>query len=326
MKDFDLNLLRVLAALDQTRHVGRAAEALGMSQSGFSTALQRLRANLGDDLFVRVGGGMQPTPRARTMVESARHILQQVDTDILGSTAFDASAADQDFRLAMSDVAEVVFVPPLLRHLTTAAPKIRIHVVSTGTIDLREALANGSVDLAIGYLPGLERDAYFRQAMTQHTYACMVRRDHPRARPGQPLDRRTYESLGHAVVANPARSTALLEQALTRHRLHRSIHFSTPHHLSLAAIVSATDLIATVPLGTALDFARSHSVNVLPLPFDPPHFTIHQYWHRRTHRSAAHRWLREQLRTLFNGTTDPYRDEAERLYGARHAHTPAEPH
>ena len=39
----DLNLLRVLAALGQWEHVGRAAESLGMSQSGFSSALARLR-------------------------------------------------------------------------------------------------------------------------------------------------------------------------------------------------------------------------------------------------------------------------------------------
>ncbi len=317
MKDFDLNLLRVLVTLGRTHHLGRAAEALGMSQSGFSTALQRLRTYMGEDLFVRAQGGMQPTPRARILLESADQILQQVDTEILGRTSFDAATADQDFRLAMSDVAEVVFVPVLLQHLSLAAPQVRIHVVSTATINLRDTLAEGTVDIAIGYLPGLERETYFRQSMSQHTYACIVRRDHPVTQPGTVLDRQTYESLGHAVVTNPARSNALLEQALKRQRLRRTIRFTTPHHLSLAAIVAGTDLIATLPLGTALDFAQSHPITVLPLPFDPPHFTIHQYWHRRTQQSAAHRWLREQLRTLFNHATDAYRGEAERLYGPR---------
>ena len=41
--DFDLNLLRVLVSLDDTRNVTRAAQQLGMSQSGLSTALNRLR-------------------------------------------------------------------------------------------------------------------------------------------------------------------------------------------------------------------------------------------------------------------------------------------
>ena len=60
--DFDLNLLRVLVSLDDTRNVTRAAQQLGMSQSGLSTALNRLRLQFEDTLFVRTAGGMEPTP------------------------------------------------------------------------------------------------------------------------------------------------------------------------------------------------------------------------------------------------------------------------
>jgi DNA-binding transcriptional LysR family regulator len=67
--DFDLNLLRVLLALDRTRHVTRAAELLGMSQSGFSSALARLRRHSGDVLFLRTSAGMTATPRAQRMIE-----------------------------------------------------------------------------------------------------------------------------------------------------------------------------------------------------------------------------------------------------------------
>ena len=47
---FDLNLLRVVVTLGNTRSVTHAAAALGMSQSGFSSALARLRQLCGAPL------------------------------------------------------------------------------------------------------------------------------------------------------------------------------------------------------------------------------------------------------------------------------------
>ena len=61
-KTFDLNLLQVVVALDATRSVTGAAQELGMSQPGLSTALARLRKHFGDPMFVRTSEGMRPTP------------------------------------------------------------------------------------------------------------------------------------------------------------------------------------------------------------------------------------------------------------------------
>ena len=81
--ELDLNLLRVLVALDGTRNVSRAAEVLAMSQSGFSTALLRLRRHFGDEMFIRAAGTMQPTARAQRMLAPAREVLCRIHEDIL---------------------------------------------------------------------------------------------------------------------------------------------------------------------------------------------------------------------------------------------------
>lgn len=313
MIDFDLNALQVLTVLDQTRHVGRAADVLGMSQSGFSTALARLRRRLGDDLFVRVGGGMQPTDRAAALVQTARDILMQVETGILGQSAFDPKDARVDFRLSMSDVAEVAFLPQLLGHLAQHAPLAALHTSSPIGSSLRERMAGGEVDLAIGYLPDLEVDSIFRQRLASNTYACIVRTGHPVLAAG--LTKAAYQAMGHVVIATPAKSTSLLERALERQRVTRRIVLSTPHHLSLLAVISSSDLVATVPLGTALDFSKRGGVEVLALPFRPPMFSVHQYWHRRTHNEPRNRWLREQLRQLFDPERPLYADLIQAFYG-----------
>ena len=68
----DLNLLRVLEALHEERHVTRAATRLGLTQSAASNALRRLRATFQDDLFQRTPAGMEPTALARELAAPVR--------------------------------------------------------------------------------------------------------------------------------------------------------------------------------------------------------------------------------------------------------------
>ncbi len=64
LRDLDLNLLVVFDAVLRELSVSRAARLLGMSQPAVSHALSRLRTALGDELFLRRGGRMEPTSRA----------------------------------------------------------------------------------------------------------------------------------------------------------------------------------------------------------------------------------------------------------------------
>ncbi|UUX94469.1 LysR family transcriptional regulator [Aquabacterium sp. J223] len=310
---FDLNLLRVLVALDAARNVTRAAQELDMSQSGFSTALARLRRQVGDPLYVRTSRGMEATPRAAAMVETARAVLAQVQADILEQPVFEPGTARAEFRLAMADVAEIVFLPRLLAHLQTAAPGVTLRSESWARGSLREAMESGKVDLALGYFPDLSSGPFYQQRLLTHTYAAMLRRGHPALR--RRLTLATYLELGHAVVASPSRSNELFEQFLEREGVERRIVLRTPHHLSLPVIVEGSDLVASVPLATAARYADAGMVSVARLPFDPPFFPVQQYWHRRSHRDPALRWLQAQVARLFNDERDDWMVMERRLYG-----------
>jgi DNA-binding transcriptional LysR family regulator len=69
IKDIDLNLLRLFDAVHRTRNVSRAAELLDLTQPAASQGLTRLRSLLNDPLFMRSGGGVQPTPRANRLAD-----------------------------------------------------------------------------------------------------------------------------------------------------------------------------------------------------------------------------------------------------------------
>jgi DNA-binding transcriptional LysR family regulator len=124
-----------------------------------------------------------------------------------------------------------------------------------------------------------------------------------------------FKRLGHVVVESPSRAAALLEDRLRKHRVVRQVVLRTQHHMSLAAIIESSDLVATVPLAVAVWYARHGAVRVAPFPFRPPVFGVHQHWHRRYHHEPRHGWLRQQISHLFNETSDDWRDVENDLYG-----------
>jgi DNA-binding transcriptional LysR family regulator len=313
--ELDLNLLRVLVALDRTRNVTRAAQVLAMSQSGFSTALLRLRRQFGDEMFIRTAGSMLPTARALRMIGPAKEVLSRVSEDILEKPVFDAATSATEFHVAMADVAEVIYLPTLLQHLADVAPRAAVMTELPDSQELRSAMESARIDLAIGYFPDLVTQQFFKQRMYTHTYACITRAGHPI---GRKLTVRDYERCGNAVASNPARSMALLDRFLARHRIQRRVVLRTPHHLVLPVVVAQTDLIATVPLAVASHLSGRTDIQVLALPFLPPSFAVQQHWHRAVHKDPRNQWLRAQVHALFVDHSANWAALERTLYG-RHS-------
>ena len=78
LRRLDLNLLPVFVALMRERSVTRAGRALFLSQPAASAALARLRAAFGDELFVRNGNALEPTPRAEALMAELEPALRAV--------------------------------------------------------------------------------------------------------------------------------------------------------------------------------------------------------------------------------------------------------
>ncbi|MGJ7493580.1 LysR family transcriptional regulator [Variovorax sp. RT4R15] len=310
---FDLNALRLIVALDDTRNVTRAAELLDISQSGFSTGLARLRKRFGNPLFVRTNKGMEATPRGSRMAQTAREVLTRVKSGILDHEAFDPKTEHAHFAFSMADVAEVVFLPQLFAHFRNVAPQVTVHSESNSKDELLRKLETGRIDLALGYFPELKGEGIYQQRLYSHTYVGMLRLGHPALK--RPMTKDVYVSLGHAVVTSPARTNDLFERFLKLERISRRVAVLTPHHLSLPAIISETDLIGTVPMATGAYFAALGAVELVALPFRPPVFSVQQHWHERNHQDPKHRWLRETMHRLFNDKTDRWLAVEKKLYG-----------
>lgn len=290
----DLNLLRVAAALHEAGSVTGAARRLGLTQAATSNALARLRRACGGDaLFLRAPGGMAATPRGERVARAAAAALAAVAESIAAPQDFDPATTTRRFTLRMTDIGEVVFLPPLLDALRAHAPGATLRTVALSTGDTPAALARGEVDLAIGFLPEL-REGWYQQRLFEQRYVVLRR-----AGGGGPPSRAAYLRASHVAIESPGTGHRIVERALRAQGIERRVALQVPDFLAAVMLVARTDLLCTVPAKLAQAAAGSLPVQSFPAPVELPGFSIHQYWHPRAHPDAAVRWLRERIAERF---------------------------
>jgi DNA-binding transcriptional LysR family regulator len=310
MKPLDLNLLHIVVALHEERSVSRAAERLGVSQPTVSGALAKLRESLDDPLFVRAGGAMQPTEKALAMLKPIREMLATVRDDILVSSRFSPASVSTPVTVALSDVGEMVFMPRLMEAVRAQAPQATMRSVDLPHSALPEALESGQVDLAIGYFPDLARANIYQQRLMSHHFVCLLRAGHPLASRTR-LTLAQFLQLEHAVVRAPGRSQEIFEQHLKDARIQRKVALTTPHFLSIPAILARSDLVVTVPHAMGIAFGRpEYGLKAVQPPFRSPRIELRQHWHRKVHKAPRTIWLRQLVARLFNDERDEWKQEA----------------
>jgi DNA-binding transcriptional LysR family regulator len=298
----DSRMLVLFDEIYRTQSMTRAAERLNLSQPTASIWLAKLRRQWHDPLFVRTSSGMQPTPRADALIGPARETMVLLRRLSGFEPTFDPGSAQRNFRICMTDASHVTLLPRLLAHVRAVGHSVRLEVthISSGTAHMLES---GEADLALGYIPGLEAGFHEQRLYTQD-FICLVNARHPRI--GSVFTVRAYKDEEHIGILSST-SYPMLQSSLRSQGIRRRVQLELPGFLGLAAIVSSTDLIATVPRTIGEALARTGAIRVLPCPVKIPPFMVKQYWHARFHHDAGLRWLRGVCAQLFAQNEGPRR-------------------
>ncbi len=149
LRNIDLNLLVILNALMEERHVTRAAQQVGLSQPAMSGALNRLRQLFQDDLLIRTPAGMEPTPRDLALADPIRQLLRQTEALLDDPTDFTPATTHRTFRLRMSDILLLCLMPALAARVGCEAPHVTLDTVHLSPVQTVNALENDEIDMAI---------------------------------------------------------------------------------------------------------------------------------------------------------------------------------
>ena len=293
----DLNLLMVFHHLLQQKRVSKVAQVLGMSQPAVSSALGRLRHALGDELFLRTQGGMAPTPYALQLAGPVAAALDGLQQALNVRASFDAGTSERRFTLAMTDVGEMYFLPVLMDALARLAPGVTLNVVAVTSASLRDDMASGRTDLALGLLPQLQA-GFFQRALFRQPYVCLMREGHPLSS-APTLTLAAFAQASHVRVIAAGTGHGRVDEALERQGLQRRIRLTVPHYVSLGDVLGHADLIATVPERFAQRVTGPFGLTTRPLPLAVDGSAIHQFWHARLHKDPGHQWLRGLVAQCF---------------------------
>jgi DNA-binding transcriptional LysR family regulator len=288
----DLNLLVVFEALWRDHSVTVAADALGVTQAAVSGSLKRLRAEYDDKLFVLVGRKMEPTPLATELAPRLLDALEMVRRTHAGRAQFDPSTAKRVFTVRTRDIGEAVCLPRVLVALAQSAPGIRLRTMFAPIPDTLNGLANGQVDLALGFLPSLETDIHRHFLFKQH-YVCVMRREHPLA--GIELTAERFSQAEHLLVEYSGSGHLVIERALIEAGARHRIKVRMPQYLAAPHYIVSSDMLWTAPAVLAETLAEHYPLVLQPHPLtiSLPEFDVALYWHDRYHRDPANKWLRD---------------------------------
>jgi DNA-binding transcriptional LysR family regulator len=293
----DLNLLTVFDALLRERNVTKAAQALGMTQSATSHALNRLRAFYDDPLFVKVAARMEPTSKAEALRTAVVEVMSLVRQQILAGARFEPKQARRTFTLCMTDMGELVFLPPLLERFKHDAPGCSLRTMQVPTEQIEGLLASGEADLAVGSIRSAPEGLY-QQRLFLHSFVTIASTRNREL--GTKLTRAQFESMRHIVVTLTGRTAESYDKVLEEQGIQRKVALLTPHFLAVPLLMDRQpDLLATVPRQLADTFQQLGAVRIFDPPVAIPDFQLNQHWHPRFHHDPAIVWLREAMKRTF---------------------------
>lgn len=292
IETLDLNLLRVFDAVARERHVTRAAQRLNLSQPAVSNALSRLRAALGDELFLRRPGGVEPTELARNLAPAVASVLDRLRETLAAHAPFEPATSGRVFTVALSEYAETVLAPPVLERMAREAPGCLLairHGDRTNAIDLLE---RGEAELALAVLaepPAL----YTRVRLLPEAFLCLMRQDHPLAT--GPMDVARFTAYPHLLHSPNGSRDGALDGVLIEAGHPRRLGAVVAHLSGVPDILKRTDMVMTLSARLARCLAATHGLALRAVPVDIRHVRLSLIFHRRFEADAGHAWLRRLL-------------------------------
>ncbi len=307
----DLNLLTALDALLEEGSVGAAAERMGLSEPAMSRTLGRIRRVTNDQILVRTGRTMTPTPYALAARAEVHALVQQAHAVLAPERDLDLGTLERTFSLRCHDAVTTAIGPELLAAVQAQAPGVRLRFlgeVDTDTNDLR----HGQVDLEIGSTEPILPEIRF-ETLGDGYLVIALRPGHPLTHGKLTINR--YAEAFHITVSRRGRLRDPIDDALEALGLRRRVMASAPTSTAALRFVCQSDVVVAVPEHMCRPTIVALGLRTLPIPLELLPVPVIQAWHQRYDSDKAHAWLRGQVRIVLEAKTNSQIEPTSSVYG-----------
>lgn len=293
LRSLDLNLLLVFEAVFEAGSIVRAADRLALSQSATSHALGRLRDACRDDLFVRVGQGITPTPVAQRIYPEIRRALDITRRAIAEAQGFDPATSTRRFEVAIPHPLGPIWALAVREAAAAIAPQVELRFnTRTLPIDPFDRMRAGELDVAVDWMLPTD-DRFVLRKLHEETLVLIARAGHPRITPKSNPKAIAREEFVRTHARPGPRPPALeaIAQAVPPAMLDPPLLVS--EYLEIPYVVSHTDMLGFLPRSMIPRAMQASGLQEVPHPASALPVPIHLVWHETRRADEGHRWLRD---------------------------------
>ena len=145
-RNLDLASLRSFVTVADVGGVTRAAGYLNLTQSAVSMQIKRLEDSLGMSLFLRAARKLALSPEGEQLLSYGRRMLALNDEAL---SALSSTCCEGEIRLGVPHDVVYPVIPGILRRMAQAYPRVRINLVSSFTVLMKQDYARGAFDVII---------------------------------------------------------------------------------------------------------------------------------------------------------------------------------
>jgi len=150
--DFNLEYYRSFYYVAKYGSISKAAEALYVSQPAVSKAVQKLEEKLGCRLFQRVPHGVILTAEGQVLFDHVSTGFKELEAGERKVGRL-ANYETGEIKIGTTETPLYQYLIPQLTEFRRRYPKIRMDITGSISVELFEALHNGSIDLAFAVSP-----------------------------------------------------------------------------------------------------------------------------------------------------------------------------
>ncbi|MDR3468036.1 MAG: LysR family transcriptional regulator [Xanthobacteraceae bacterium] len=284
--DLDGHLLQLLLAVFEEGSITRAAQRLDVTQSAVSHLLDKLRAIVGDPLFVKSGRGIVPTAQAHLLAARARVLLDGL-RDFSTAAHFDPATISTTVTIAANDMQRDLLLPAMLRYVQAQAPGIALRIIASD-VPNPELLREDHCQFIISPRPP-EGSDILQKRLFEDSY-CVF---YDPAQRGAPQTLEDYLAAEHITVLYEPRRRLDVDEALAERGVKRRFVVQVPGFAGVGAFLGGSPFVATLPTLLRAHLLRGFAA--APVPVECPPLPMYLVWHLRHQEDPLHRWLRQQL-------------------------------
>jgi LysR family nod box-dependent transcriptional activator len=294
LRQHNLNLIPILRELLRTQSVGRTGEIVGLSPSGVSAALARLRETFDDDLLVAVGRTLRLTEKGAALIEQTERVCLDLEL-LLRPARFDPLTSTHTFVLASADYTAFLLAPTISVLLQREAPLACVRFIDI-PVNYSAELSRGAVDVIVASQGTTLQLASWTASMTLFEDAMVViASTRQRSFKGK-LTRTIYETCSHVTFQTPGPTRSEHEAIiLNQLGIEQRNRVTVQQFLALPAIVEKSECLALVQRRLADVFVQTYDIEILDSPFEIPPLVLTAHWRRATDKDPASLWFRDLL-------------------------------